>query len=244
MPRTPPTTAWFHGTRHSHDGRDPAPITEHATPVHISVVLDRSGSMSPIAGDIVGGFNQFLADQRSQPGSARITLAQFDGQDPFEVLIDAADLRRVTDLDRSAYQPRGMTPLYDAIGRTIGRIDSRIARRKKRNLQPEDQVVVIVTDGLENASREHTRSTIFESIDGRRKERWVFVFLGANQDSYASGEAMAVAPGNRADWVPSPEGSRKMWKDLAYSAGAHRSKPHHRRRAESEEFYQEHPDAE
>jgi len=218
-------------------------MTETTTPVHISVVLDRSGSMASIAGDIVGGFNEFLADQRKGPGAARVTLVQFDAEDPFEVLIDAVDLGEVTDLDRSAYQPRGLTPLYDAVGRMVGRIDASIAERTELDLPAEDQVVVIVTDGLENASKEHTRSTVFDLIEKRRKEGWVFMFLGANQDSYASGESMAVAPGNRADWESSPEGSKRMWKHVSHSARLHRSKPSPQRRADSDEFYQEDPDA-
>ncbi len=84
------------------------------TPVHISVVLDRSGSMARIADDIVGGFNTFLDEQRKTEGKARVTLVQFNGQDPFEVLIDGEDLDTVPDLDATRYLPRGSTPLHDA----------------------------------------------------------------------------------------------------------------------------------
>ena len=121
-------------------------------PVHISIVLDRSGSMTRIADDIVGGFNQFLQKQRETEGEAKVTLVQFDSEDPFEVLIDSIPLREVTDLDPAAYQPRSLTPLYDAVGRMILRIDEQITSRRKLGLAEEDQVVLIVTDGLENAS--------------------------------------------------------------------------------------------
>jgi hypothetical protein len=213
-----------------------------AAPVHVSVVLDRSGSMASIASDIVGGFNEFLAEQRRTPGTVRVTLAQFDSQGPFEVLIDAVDLREVTDLARSAYQPRAMTPLYDAVGRMIGRIDAGIAKRAELGLAEEDQVVAIVTDGLENASAEHTQATVFKLIEERRKAGWVFVFLGANQDAFASGERMAVAQGNRADWAATPEGAKKMWGDLSYSTGLHRGKPREQRRREADQFHQEKPE--
>ena len=86
------------------------------TPVNISAVLDRSGSMASISDDVVGGFNTFLAEQRKQERGGRVTLVQFDGQDPFEVLIDGEDLDSVKDLDSARYIPRGNTPLYDAIG--------------------------------------------------------------------------------------------------------------------------------
>ncbi|MBU1226081.1 MAG: VWA domain-containing protein [Actinobacteria bacterium] len=242
MSGTPATPDWFHTIPRTDPTRKQAPMTETTSPVHISVVLDRSGSMSSIAGDIVGGFNEFLAEQRKETGTARITLVQFDGEDPFEVLIDGTDLWTAADLDRSAYRPRGMTPLYDAVGRMIERIDAGIGKRKRQDLEAEDQVVAIVTDGLENASRHHTRSTVFDLIEDRRKDGWVFVFLGANQDSFASGGAMAVPAGNRADWAATPRGSKKMWRDLSHSSSQHRAKPRSERRADSDHFYQEDPD--
>ena len=129
---------------------------EVTAPVHISVVLDRSGSMASIADDVVGGFNEFLAEQRRVPGEARVTLAQFDSEDPFELLIDGVDLREVTDLDRSAYHP-GRGPRCT----TLWADDCPHRRRHRRagsmGLPEEDQVVAIVTDGLENRS---TRSAV------------------------------------------------------------------------------------
>ena len=210
-------------------------------PVHISMVLDRSGSMSGIASDIVGGFNHFLAEQRAQPGIARVTLAQFDSEDPFEVLIDGVDLREVTDLDRSAYQPRAMTPLYDAVGRMIAKVDADIAARAERQAPAEDQVVVIITDGRENHSREQTRASIFEMIEKRRRDGWVFVFLGANQDVYAEGERMAVPVGNRAAWAATKKGSQELWQDVSHSTTAHRMKQRYQRKVEADEFYQKKP---
>ena len=101
----------------------------NATPVHISVLLDRSGSMSSIASDIVGGFNSFLDEQRKQPGDARLTLVQFDTGDPFEVVIDGKDLGRVPNMPAGAFVPRGGTPLLDAVARLITRTDGEIAAR-------------------------------------------------------------------------------------------------------------------
>jgi Mg-chelatase subunit ChlD len=205
-------------------------------PIHISVVLDRSGSMATIADDIVGGFNEYLAEQRQVEGRVRVTLAQFDSQDPFEVLINGVDLREVTDLDRSSYRPRGGTPLFDAIGRMIAKIDADSAARTEVGAPEEDQVVLIVTDGLENASREHSRQMIFDLIEARRGRGWVFVFLGANQDAYAEGRTMAFSQANSGDWAASPEGSKQMWKDLSYSTSAHRAKTKQRRIMDEAEF--------
>lgn len=211
-------------------------------PVNISVVLDRSGSMASIADDIVGGLNQFLSRQRDQHGEARISVAQFDDQDPFEVLIDGVPIREVTDLERGAYQPRGTTPLYDAIGSMIARVDAGTAARRSAGLAEEDQLVVVVTDGMENASREHTRESVFDLISGRRKDGWSFLFLGADQDSYASGEAMAVAAGNIANWDKSQEGTAKLWRDVSHSTSEYMKRSRQERRSLNDDVFRQDPD--
>ena len=213
-------------------------------PIHISVVLDRSGSMARIADFVVDGFNEYLNEQRQRDGTARLSLVQFDSSDPFEVLIDGRDLKRVYDLDHAAYQPRGMTPLMDAVGGMIGRIDSDVANRKSANLEEEDQIVVVVTDGQENASREFTRATIFELVEKRRQDGWVFVFLGADQDSYAEGQAMGVAGANTANWVKSKKGVDKVWRDLGHATSVHRMKQKAARMADRDRFYAEKQSAE
>lgn len=209
---------------------------------NISVVLDRSGSMAAIADDVVGGLNEFLARQRQEDGAARITVAQFDDQDPFEVLIDGVPTREVTDLDRPAYQPRGTTPLYDAIGSMIARIDAGVASRRQAGLEEEDQLLVVVTDGLENASREHTRASAFDMITERRKKGWSFLFLGADQDSYASGEAMAMTAGNIANWDKSKDGTAKMWRDVSHSTSEYLKRSRHERRSRNDDVFTEDPD--
>ncbi len=208
-------------------------------PIHISIVLDRSGSMASIADDIVGGFNEYLDRQKQEQGEARVTLIQFDSQDPFEVLIDGLALAGVRPLERGAYVPRGSTPLFDAVGRMIGRIDTDIAHRKNHDLPVEDQVVVVITDGLENASREHDRTSIFAMVEQHRELGWVFAFLGADQDAFVEGTRMGVAPSNAKAWEKSAPGVRKLYTDLGYSTSQHRAKSAARRQAEADQFHQE-----
>ena len=210
-----------------------------SAPIHIAVVLDRSGSMASIASDIVGGFNQYLREQQKREAPARMTLVQFDGEDPFEVLIDGRDLQDVAELTADSYQPRGNTPLLDAVGRMILRVDADITSRAGKGLPAEDQVVVIVTDGLENASREFTRPGVFELIEQRRAAGWVFVFLGADQNAYEEGTGIGVADANAARWDKSGAGVQKMWGDLSHSTGLHREKQAMLRKAEADLFYQE-----
>ncbi len=199
-------------------------------PIHVSMLLDRSGSMGAIADDVVGGFNEFLSRQRRQDGAARVTLVQFDSEDPFEVLLDGVDLARVRPLQRRDYQPRGATPLYDAIGRMIARVDATAG-------PAEDQVVVIVTDGLENASREHTRAGVMRLVEERRSQGWVFAFLGANQDAYAEGAAIGVAPGAAAPWSATPQGARQAFAAVAEATTAYRGRSARERRRTADDFF-------
>jgi len=208
-------------------------------PIHIAVVLDRSGSMADIASDIVGGFNQYLRDQQQRPGPARMTLVQFDGQDPFEVLVDGRDIQDVAPLTAEAYQPRANTPLLDAVGRMILRVDNDIGARARQGLPAEDQVVVIITDGLENASREFTREKVLAMTEERRQAGWAFVFLGADQDAFAEGTRVGVAGANTAGWVKTKAGVAEMYETLSRRTSDHRAKPAAMRKADADRFYEE-----
>ena len=203
-------------------------------PIHVAVVLDRSGSMTSIADDMVGGFNTFLAEQRAQSGQCAVTLAQFDSTDPFEVLVDGVPLAEVTDLDRSAYLPRGATPLLDAVGRMVAHVDARAADRPD-----EDQVVLVITDGLENASGEFDLAAVRALIEDRRAKGWAFVFLGADQDAFTEGARLGTAASNRASWGKSTEGTRRLWEDASDSMTTHRSKDTSLRKTSADLMWEE-----
>lgn len=211
----------------------------NTTPVHISVVLDRSGSMASIADDIVGGFNTFIEQQRKEEGKARITLVQFDSEDPFEVLIDGEDLAQVADLDPSRYLPRGATPLWDAVGRMIARIDSEIVTRADAGKPIEDQLVLIVTDGFENASMEFDGPTLASLIEARKNRSWTFVFLGSDESTFAEGEQMGVPSGNTSQWDKSGDGSREMFAVASKETSEFRSLQAEQRRLKSEKFFED-----
>lgn len=208
-------------------------------PVHVSILLDRSGSMGLIAHDTVAGFNRFLGEQRGAEGAARVTLVQFDSVDPFEVLVDGVPIQEVTDLDRDSYLPRSMTPLLDAVGRLIFHCDREIAKREVAGEPAEDQVVAIITDGLENASREFRLSTIFDLVTSRREQGWVFVFIGADQDVWVEGEKFGFSAHDRVSWDKTQKGSEKMWKDLSYSTSEYRKKDESERIKYRDRFHQE-----
>ena len=185
---------------------------------------------------MVGGFNTFLDEQRQVEGEARITLVQFDSEDPFEILIDGEDLSTVSNLDRARYTPRGSTPLFDAVGRMIARIDHSILTRADAGQPIEDQVVLIVTDGFENASREYSGGMIADLIKARRELAWAFVFLGSDESTYAEGSRMGVSGSSTGVWHKSGPGTREMLRKVSSETVAYRGMEAEGRRTKSEEY--------
>jgi Mg-chelatase subunit ChlD len=171
----------------------------------ITIVLDRSGSMSSVADDTIGGFNRFLSDQRNAPGTAVITLHQFD--DLFETPIKAQDVKIAPELTSKTFVPRGNTALLDAIGRSIVDTGARL-QAIDENLRAEKVVMVIITDGQENASHEYNHAKVFEMILHQRdKYKWEFVFLGANQDAIKAATNLGMAAGNAMTYASNSKGT-------------------------------------
>jgi ADP-ribosylglycohydrolase len=214
----------------------PAPGDDGDDPVHVSFLLDRSGSMAALAGDVTGGFDAFITEQRRTHGTCTITVAQFDDHDPFELLLDDVDLVAVGPL--VGYEPRGMTPLYDAIGNVITDAERRLERRARAGLADDAQLVVIFTDGLENASRLHTHQEIFERIEAKRAEDWTFVFLGANQDSYATGGDLGFRSGNVSDFPAHADGAHAAFRSISRAATAYRGKPRAVKLQDTDDFFE------
>lgn len=185
-----------------------APLEEGSPidPMKLWILLDRSGSMGLLQEAVIQQTNHFLRSQRSEPGECRLTLAQFDSQDPFEVVVDDTPIGSAPELNAAIYRPRGTTPLYDAIGTLISRADQRLEQRDRDGLDTEDQTILIFTDGLENASSDFDRSQIRRLIKEREQRGWQFVYMGANQDSYEESIKIGITVENTADWVASPAG--------------------------------------
>jgi|TARA_B100001971_G_C18087454_1_gene481717 Mg-chelatase subunit ChlD len=205
--------------------------------VKIWFLLDRSGSMAPVAEDVIGGFNHFLTNQADQAGECRMTVVQFDSEDPFEVIAAGKKPGDVPELNHSVYQPRSMTPLYDSMGRLIKRADERIARRAKAEKPAEDQLVVVFTDGLENDSRRYDRPEIFELVKKRQDEDWTFVFMGANQDSYAEGAKIGLDDGNVQNYSSDSDNVALAYESMNRATSDFRSKPRSQRIADKADFF-------
>ena len=203
--------------------------------IHVQIVLDRSGSMSSIAAATVDGLNGFLTKQRVVPGICRLSLADFDSQEPFRLLTDAIPIAEMRDLGPEDFQPRGATPLYDALGLAIERCDARAAANPD-----EDQVLVIVTDGYENASTDFTGEQIAKLLKKRQAKSWTVLYLGANQDSFAVGNALNLSRGNVADFQATPDGVRSAFASADLALSTHRSRERHERMAKRDQLFEEH----
>ena len=181
----------------------------------IIVVLDRSGSMAGIRKDMEGGFDAFIAEQRKEPGDARVTLTQFDTT--YEIVYDGKPL---TDVPPLSLEPRGMTALYDAVGRTIAATGARFAALPEDE-RPERVLFVIITDGAENSSREFEGARVAAMVKEQTdKYSWQFVYIGANQDAVANAAAMNIHVAS--NFAADSEGSRKALSDLNIGTRSYR----------------------
>jgi hypothetical protein len=175
----------------------------------ITVVLDRSGSMSTVADDTIGGFNTFLDEQKAAPGEANFTLVQFDTE--YEFVHKGRSVRDVPALTRQTFQPRGGTALLDAIGRAVQETGSRLDAMPESD-RPAHVIFVILTDGQENSSKEYTREKVFGIIDHQRTAySWTFLFLGANQDAIQAGAGLGIPMANAMNYAANAVGTPKAF---------------------------------
>lgn len=163
------------------------------------VLLDRSGSMQAARDDHEGGLRSFVRDQQRLAGDVRLTFVRFDAVDPFELVYDRTSLWDVKE-DDFRLIPRGSTPLLDAVGRTLSHVRAAVATQDP----PPDQVVVmIITDGYENASREWTKAKVKKLIEEcEALGIWKILYLGANVDAFAEAGAIGIAVGTTSGYQP------------------------------------------
>ena len=177
------------------------PKSDIGKKILVNVILDRSGSMGAIRESTRTGYNDYLRELRQDKTTEySITLTQFDapGIAPeLTVLYLDKPLAEVEDLKEDEYVPRGSTPLYDAIGETLRRVEG------KENGRPV--LDVVITDGQENFSKEFSKESIKALIKEKESKGHTFVFLGANIDSYAVAGAMGASAGNTSNYQQTPQ---------------------------------------
>lgn len=161
-------------------------------------ILDRSGSMSGLESDTIGGFNSMLEKQKKEGGRALVSTVLFDNA--AEVIHDRLPLEDVPRMTEKDYFVRGCTALLDAVGGAIHHIGN-IHKYARREDVPEKTLFVIITDGMENASRRYTYQKVHDMIrHEREKYGWEFLFLGANIDAAAEAKRFGIDESRAANY--------------------------------------------
>jgi uncharacterized protein YegL len=168
--------------------------------VHISIVLDRSGSMADCRDDAVAAVNGYLRQvRRDGTAETRLSVILFDSTS-IDTIRDRVPVKACPELTLDEYAPRGGTPLLDAVGYSIGLLDCLSDKDERR-------IMAIMTDGLENASREYTRAKLKGLLDRKQKEDgWLIVYLGAGHDSWRQADQIGIRATHTADFRLSAPG--------------------------------------
>jgi uncharacterized protein YegL len=187
----------------------------------INVVIDRSGSMSELSADTIGGFNQFLQEQKDLPGEAVLTLCTFSTD--YTIVHDCVKLADVPKLTKRTYVARGGTALLDALGTTIDEVGKKLAAMPEED-RPSKVLFLVITDGEENSSEIFTRDQIKEKVEHQKNVyKWDFVFMGANLDSIAEGGSIGIAQNCTMNYSATPAGTRGLYLDISKSVTRYRT---------------------
>lgn len=188
---------------------------------HLFCVIDRSGSMSGLEKATIDGYNEFVKGLRAQK-NVKLTLVLFDHE--YLVPVDDTAIADVKDLTREDYVPRGSTALIDAVCRTLNERKGVVGKKDKA-------LVLVITDGWENASREYTSKDMTKLIHGlEKKGNWTFTYLGANQDAWAAAQSMGFQKGNVSGYSATAQGTAGAFTTMSansamfVSSGASNSK--------------------
>ena len=184
-----------------------------STLTELVFIIDRSGSMSGLENDTIGGFNSMLKKQQNESGECRITTVLFDNY--YEILHDRIDIKAVSMLSDKDYFVRGQTALLDAIGKTINDVGKRLNETQEEK-RPGKVIFVITTDGLENASHLFSYKDIKNMITHQTdRYNWEFIFMGANIDFAQEGCKLGINPSLSHGFTGSSDGIRHMFSNVA-----------------------------
>ena len=178
--------------------------------VELVFILDRSGSMGGLESDTIGGYNSMLSKQKKEKtGKVSVTTVLFDDQ--YELLYNQVPIEKVSPMTEEEYYVRGSTALLDAIGKTVMQVK---ANQDKKEIK--DKVLfVIITDGMENASREYRADQIKKLIEERKeKNNWEFLFLGANIDAIGAAQNLGIDSSRAVRFKSDKKGTAKNYEVL------------------------------
>lgn len=184
-------------------------------------VLDRSGSMQHLTGDTIGGFNSMIEKQKQEEGEAYVTTVLFDDQ--YELLHDHVNIKDIKPITDKDYYARGMTALFDAVGRTINTVSARINATSEED-KPGRVIFIITTDGIENASKEFKKSNVKNLIEHQQeKEPWTFMFLGANMDAMNEAENIGISSTHAHTYSATSAGTKSIYDAVSVTASCLRA---------------------
>lgn len=179
----------------------------------IACVIDRSGSMQRVRDDAIGGFNSFLHEQKQESGQANLTLVLFNHE--YEIVHSGRDLQQAPELTKDTYVPQGTTAMLDAVGRTIDDIGNRLASMNEDE-RPHKVIVAILTDGLENASKDYTRDRIKKMIAHQQEHYgWEFFFLAANMDAVREAKGINISAACAIEYASNAEGTADAYRRMS-----------------------------
>lgn len=164
-------------------------------------ILDKSGSMGGFENDTIGGYNSYLDKVKKNKSKVYVTTVLFNNT--YELLNEREEISKVEHLTNDNYRVGGTTALYDAIGKTLEKIDK---------YKSDKVLFVITTDGLENASIEYNKNTIKRLIEAHKNIE--FIYLGANIDSYKEGTSIGIRKESIANYKQTGEGFKKMFRAI------------------------------
>ena len=172
------------------------------------LILDRSGSMTGLESDTIGGFNSMIEKQKKLDGKCYVSTVLFDnGSEVLHDRIDLADVPKMTDKE---YFPRGCTALLDAVGGAIHHIGN-IHKYAREEDVPEHTLFCITTDGMENASRKYDLKKVRKMIEAKKEIGWEFIFIGANIDAVSAAADIGISEDRAVNYTASACGTASVY---------------------------------
>ncbi len=177
--------------------------------------------MGTIVQDAIGSLNTFLEDQKKVPGEATVTVVLFN--DEYHIPHKSVPINDLPPFDETNYRPAATTALLDAVGKAVDTTGERLGKLDEAD-RPEKVLVAILTDGLENASKEYNRSQIFDKIKLQRETyQWEFMFLAANQDAFAAGAQIGIDPTMTMSFAATAKGVRDGVREMSSQVTSYRT---------------------
>src|SRR4051812_40981165 len=177
---------------------------------HVSILLDRSGSIEKIKSDIIGGYNEFLERQKKAKGKMTLSLSQFD--DSYQRTHVFEDIQNAQFLTEENYVLGNTTALLDSAAKLILETGEKLSGMDEKN-RPSKVLFTIITDGLENASKEQTKESLKNMIKHQEeKYNWEFIYIGANQDAYTEAQSIGAKGVN---FAATAKGTQNLFKNYS-----------------------------